>query len=91
MYSFFFGSAYNICISLADILTSLGLPCFSALHLIVFFSMSKSVHLQSHSSPILKPVSFKAKSEVATFFLHPFISASISFSVGTNGIDFLCL
>jgi len=91
MYSLCFGSACSICISLFDILISLGLPCFSALHLIVLFSVSMSIHLQFHSSPILKPVSFNVCSAVAIFFVQPLISASASFSVGTNGIDGLCL
>ena len=71
--------------SFVDILASLGLPCFSATHFKVDFSSSKSVHLQFHSSPILKPVSFSAWSVIDTFLLVPAISASISFSVGTKG------
>jgi len=91
MYSLFFGSAFSMFISFCDILISLGSPCFSALHFIVFFSISRSVHLQCHNSPILKPVSFSAKSVVDIFLEQPFMSASISFSVGMNGSDGLFL
>ena len=75
-----------LAISLADIRVSLGLPCFSAWHLIVLFSSSRSVHLHFHSSPILKPVSLSACRAVESFLAVPFMSASISFSVGTKGI-----
>ena len=78
-------------ISLRDILISLGLPCFSALHLSVLFSSSRSVHLHSHNSPILKPVSLSACSDVETFFVVPLIRASVSFSVGMNGSDAMFL
>ena len=49
-----------------------------------------SVHLHLQSSPIRNAVSFSACSVMDTFVLVPFISASISFSVGTNGrVSFL--
>jgi len=91
IYSLFFGSAFSMFISFCDIRISLGSPCFSARHLIVDFLMSISVHLQFHNSPILKPVSFSANNVVEIFLVHPFISASTSFSVGTNGNDGLFL
>ena len=85
IYWLVFGSVFSLAINRADILASLGFPCFSATHLSVDFSSSKSDHLQFHNSPILNPVSFSAWSVIETFLLVPEISASISFSVGTNG------
>ena len=88
MYSLFLGSVNSLAINLADIFTCLGLPCFSAKNLRVKFSLSRSVHLHCHNSPILKPVSFRANMQVPIFLLQPATNASTSRSNGTNGSAF---
>jgi hypothetical protein len=49
MYWFVLGSAKSLAINLLDIFVCLGLPCFSATHLRVKFSSSRSVHLHCHN------------------------------------------
>ena len=80
-----FGSALSMLVSLADILSSLGLLPFSGVTLIDGFSVSMSVHFSLQASPQRMPVSLSSWRKVAIRWLHPPISWSTSFSVGMKG------
>jgi hypothetical protein len=88
MYSLVLGSIKSIDINLLDILACLELPCFSAIHFRVKFSSSRSIHLHCHNSPILNPVSFKAKTHFPTFLLQPAINASPLFPMERKARSF---
>ena len=64
----------------------LGLLCFSGFMLIVCLCRSKSVHCVWSISPIRAPVSLSSCKSVAVLGAAPDIKASISCSVGMNGI-----
>jgi len=83
-----FGKAFNMAISLLEILRIRGLLPFSGVTLTVAFSKSISVHLSLLASPLLIPVSFSNCRYVANLFVfeHPAMKSSISLSVDMKGI-----
>jgi len=84
--SYFLFNAFSIATVLDEILSVLELEPFSGLFmLMVFFSVSTSVHFSFAISPDLAPVSFATCRKVAVVFPAAEIKASSSDSNGTNG------
>ena len=79
------GRLLSIASSFGESLNCRGCPCFSAVHFTVEFSVSRSIHLSFHTSPIRIPVSLSSCRQVAIFFPEAEIKQSISDSNGTKG------
>lgn len=81
------GNVMSIAISLAETLASLGLLFFSgSLMIMVWRSVSMSVHFKRMASPLRAAVSFSVCSRVDSWCLVPLMNWSSSFSVGMKMI-----